>query len=662
MPTGTLGELLIRLGFDPDSSSFSQARGAINDFVKDSKQSVNQGATQSANMALSTVRSFANTARRMLGVLGIGLGLRSMNALVESFNNANDALTNVIDSSEDLHDVQESIRKSANESRISYEQLAGMVSRTATLEKFNTEEAIKYSENLTKLLTAYGHGDSVSSVQSMLNRVMQSGHVGSYFSRQMAGTPEVLELIAKKLGTTREKIDEMAKSGKITAETIKEAFLESTDDINEKFKKTDILFTDALRVVRNNWGFFLNDLNDATGIGNTLGHFIVDISEKVFQRIKDVIPVIQDMVDKLGGAKNVLKDIAVVLGIISAIKIVDKIQKAGGLMNVLIRFLMGGNAQFAIMAAAVAAVGLAIEDLIVFVKGGDSIIGRILEKNGVDVDKARENVVRAFGKIKEIGLQIIDLAKRIFQTVWPVLKPILEIIAEIAGLIAVALIPVIKIVVEVLSAIVEFLKPIFEWIGKILEKISEFVGSSFVTVLGDVADAVDAIGSGFKFAKEKFDEFVGKITSSEGFKSFISKTESLLGKIAEFLGWTPKTSSKDVDKPGGKVENNTLFTDTGTGNAQVVKPSYVSKNADDWGLVANALATTVKGSASSSTKNGVSAVNKNSNTTNNNKAEVNNTITINVKEDKTAKATVEAINRNTNTLTGLAARAFRGTV
>lgn len=89
--------------------------------------------------------------------------------------------------------------------------------------------------------------------------------------------------------------------------------------------------------------------------------------------------------------------------------------------------------------AAIIAIGLAIQDLLVFLQGGDSLIGRFLEKFGLAGD-AKEMIASLGNLLKELGKAIVSLVRislRLWITqwklMWPIIKPILFAIGALVA-------------------------------------------------------------------------------------------------------------------------------------------------------------------------------------------------------------------------------------
>lgn len=469
----------------------------------------------------NTVSGLKSSIGKALSVVGIGLSLRSMEALIESFNQANDALSAAVGGSEDLAKVTDDVRKAANEARVSYEQMASSVEKTARLEQFSAEEAVQYSANLNKLLQANGHGDYASSVQSQLNRIMQTGQVSSGFTRMLANTPEVLDLLAKQLDVDKDKLADMAKQGKITAETIKDAFLQNGEYINEQFGKTDILFSDALTVVRNNWGFFLNELNDATGIGNELGHVIVDASNKIHDVFMKLVDVAGKFTKAIGGSRNMLKLVGIAIAALGAAGVIGNLQKLVAMFKNWMTVLGLTNAQLAItklqmlaIIAVVALVLLAIDDFVNFLQGNNSLIGEMMENAGIDVDAVRQKFIDAWERIKDVGLKFKEGFGRLWEIIGPILLKLIELIGNVLAVAVIWLAEKFEDLSIKVAAFVDWAAQAWKWLKDLWDVVTGLVQAKFAEEVQKWSDRFTAIKETVISVKEKILEIVDAIVNS----------------------------------------------------------------------------------------------------------------------------------------------------
>ena len=123
-----------------------------------------------------------------------------------------------------------------------------------------------------------------------------------------------------------------------------------------------------------------------------------------------VAKAIRAVTDWLAEHEGAVKIAAVFIGIAAAIGAVTGAVK---ILNAALKLLAANKVVliFMAIAAAVTFVIALIQDFIVLLQGGESVIGKALEKCGVDVDKFRQNCLNFFNAIKEGVINAIEWFK-----------------------------------------------------------------------------------------------------------------------------------------------------------------------------------------------------------------------------------------------------------
>lgn len=163
---------------------------------------------------------------------------------------------------------------------------------------------------------------------------------------------------------------------------------------------------------------------------------------------------VDDIVQSFGGWERVLKAIGLALASVGFSKVALQVASLGGAIIKFLPLLTGGLIPAlkalavvfikplligAAIIAVVVAIGLAVQDLMVFLQGGDSLIGRFLEKFGL-ADDAKEMIASLGNLLKELGKTILSLVRislRLWITqwklMWPIIKPILFAIGALVA-------------------------------------------------------------------------------------------------------------------------------------------------------------------------------------------------------------------------------------
>ena len=148
------------------------------------------------------------------------------------------------------------IFSSAQRSRGSYEETANLVARLGqnAQEAFKSNaEAVLFAENLNKAFKIAGATQQEqASVILQLSQALGSGILrGQEFNAVMAGAPNVIRQIADYMGVPVGEMRDLAAEGKITADIVKNAMLNATDDINASFAAMPKTWADMIQEGKN---------------------------------------------------------------------------------------------------------------------------------------------------------------------------------------------------------------------------------------------------------------------------------------------------------------------------------------------------------------------------------------------------------------------------
>lgn len=394
---------------------------------------------KSVNQAESTIKSIKSFATKALGAIAIGFSFSALNSIAEEFNGINDQIKAATKEMGDQEDIQQRILKAANDTKSSYSDMAGFVTQLVKQDENlfgDLDTATEFASLTTKVLKTAGRADAeVGSAQSMMNKAFAEGTMSAgTFTKMLKSYPEIINTMSKGLGVTKEQLSAMADAGKLTSETLVQAFSGASDVINSDFDELDYSISDAMTNIRNSWGLFINDLWVGSGITNGVGKMMVrafnsflDVLKKLqpfiermirfvlsgVQRIMDFLSrlgaIIGRFVDKIGGVENAVKLLAIVLGSIWLAL------NAGKIINFLKTIkTLAGAINFKIMAiiAIIVILALIVEDFINFMQGNDSVIGTLFDKAGIGADNARQKILDAWNKVKEFLLNVWDFIKQ----------------------------------------------------------------------------------------------------------------------------------------------------------------------------------------------------------------------------------------------------------
>lgn len=405
----------------------------------------------SLNQAQTAIKGFRQMATKILGTLGVGLSLAWLRGITEEFSGINDEIRGATEGLGEQAEIQKKILASAQECRDSYGKMAGyvteLVQKNSSL--FPIDDAVKFTSLVEKLEKGSGKSGSIATTMTLLTKGLSSSKVDkTVFSQLAEKAPEVVKVIESATGKTKTQLEAMAKAGTLSANTIKKAILSAEDEIQEKFDNVDLSITDAITHIRNSWGYWIEDIDSTYKLTDKLSRAIIAFSDKALDYAKKLKRWLDDIADKMGGYEKLLKLIAMAA---AAVFIATHSASITAFLKGALGLITKINVQTILAAAKWLALFLIIEDIWTFFKGGDSVIGRLLEDAGVDVDYLRETVLDFFENIKKFGGQAISKisefwnehkgqAKAVFDFLWTgfsdLLHDFLLLVTQISDLIS----------------------------------------------------------------------------------------------------------------------------------------------------------------------------------------------------------------------------------
>jgi len=224
--------------------------------------------------------------QRALFVLGGAGILRALTRQLDTLTNYENRLRLTASSAQNLEEVQTRLFQVARDSRTGFEAVADIYSRTALSVRelgISQAETLRFTESLSKATIISGassreaHAALIQLGQGMASNTLRGDELRSVLEQ----LPFVADVIAKSLGVTRGELRELGADGKISAETILEAFRNAEAEIDQLFANTVPTISQALSVANTNWLEFLDSLDDATDGSAKLAKAIIVLSENI---------------------------------------------------------------------------------------------------------------------------------------------------------------------------------------------------------------------------------------------------------------------------------------------------------------------------------------------------------------------------------------------
>lgn len=510
---------------------------------------------QSAKKVEQKVSDLKGFAKKALGAIGIGFSLVKVNQLIEDFTLVNQKIKTATQGLKDQEKATEEIEKAARASNSSYEDTANVVTGLLNSQNrlFNSvEKTTQFAELMNKAFRGAGlSAQETASLSSSLTSAFSTGKVSaSQFQQLMTKTPQVVTYLSNSLGISERQVKALGTAGKITANQLYTALNKSASAIEKQYGETSLTISDALRLIRSEFGQWLYQLNDSFQITQRIAKLILNVFTRVMSVLRKITTAAEQLAKRLGGVENLLKLIGIVGGSLLAVMKSKEI----------IAFLKSAKALIAgVSAKAIAVVGiviliaLAIEDLINFLQGNESVFEEFFGSIGLNAEEMRAQMLEAFNRVKDAFSNLWQVLKGTLSEIWTALKPVLKQLVELLMNIISQILPVLCDLIETVAGIVSeivstVLPPLIEFISTILSYVIDFINDilpvlmdlikSLLPIIKQIVDAIlPALVSIIKAILPIIQEIISKILPviAELLKKIIPLVVQIVEKILPIL-------------------------------------------------------------------------------------------------------------------------------
>lgn len=352
-----------------------------------------RGANEELHKMDSTLTGLKNKFVGALAFLGVTLSLGNIIRMVDEWKVVNGQVALTTKNQQESLMAQKELYRMAIDTRQAYASTATLyasVARNSSELGKSAEDVLGFTEDVSRaMMIGGGSAASQQAALIQLGQALGSGVLrGDELNSIMEQAPRLAKAIAEGMGTTIGQLRVLGKEGKLTAIDVFDAIRKSSEKLKREMGKIPWTVNQAGVRVSNALGNLFSKLEKKTGVVSSIakgfasiGDYIdnIDIDNFVagFQLLviyASAFFVVSKWNSLLTGMK-LLKD--VILGIKDAYLLATGAQvvfRSGSARSIAMAILP--FAKIALIAAAIAIVILAIQDLYVWIQGGDSIIGR----------------------------------------------------------------------------------------------------------------------------------------------------------------------------------------------------------------------------------------------------------------------------------------------
>lgn len=252
----------------------TQRQTNFNRQTQKSGDSINNNTRQQQrfNSALNAANSSAsrlNNTMRNIASIYLGMqGIQNITTGSDTYTQTQARLGLMVDSQQELLELQNEIFASAQRARSAYSDTADAVAKfslNAGHAFDNTAQVIQFAENMNKMFKVSGAtAQEQAGSMLQLTQALASGTLrGEELNSVLENAPLVARGIEQYMGWDTGSIKNYASDGLVTSEIVRNAVLSMTDDINKKFDTMPITWNDAWTEMKNVGTYAFQDLYDS---------------------------------------------------------------------------------------------------------------------------------------------------------------------------------------------------------------------------------------------------------------------------------------------------------------------------------------------------------------------------------------------------------------
>lgn len=334
--------------------------------------------------------------------------------------------------------------------------------------------------------------------------------------------PELFEALGESIPGANGNLKKFISTGKVTGKMLAKGLIDVADKFEQKMKQMPMSIETSMLIIRNRWAKFVNILNRESGVVTKIANMFLSGFDKIESGLKS-------MVDFFGGATNTLKFFSIA---ITALVLPALARLGVGLMATI--FTPAGAA-----VAALLLLGLALEDVYTWIKGGDSALGA-----WVGTWEENQEAVKAWGDVALFALGAVGV-----KMAWVAGQAIVS-----AALTVASWVPAIITLASVVIAKAVLMTAAFSSVAV------SVIAATWPIML--LIAAIIAVGAAIYWLWKNWDKVIGFIKDiaenawnfiTNGFNSMVNALSDKWNKFKSFFGAGVETTITANGAAGGSV-------------------------------------------------------------------------------------------------------------
>lgn len=231
-----------------------------------------------------TAASGIDLLKRALLGLGVAAIVRQFTNMLDVTTTINNRLRLVTNTTTELNAVYGELLRISNDTRTGLQSNADLFNRLSLSTRslnLSYRQQLDLTEQLNKALVISGASASEGGAGLIqLSQGLASGALqGDELRSVLENLPRVAQVIAEEMGVTVGELRKLGADGKITAQTVVDAFANASDQLDAEFAKIAPTIESAFTVFNNQMLDFVRNANEASGIGEVLANVILFLAD-----------------------------------------------------------------------------------------------------------------------------------------------------------------------------------------------------------------------------------------------------------------------------------------------------------------------------------------------------------------------------------------------
>lgn len=223
---------------------------------------------------------------RALAAIGSGLLVRGLVRMNDGFIGVQNRIKLVTKGMDELQSTTKSLQKIATDTRTNFNLTGEVFGRVALATKnlgISTQQTLKFTESLNKAVKiSGGNAQEAKNALIQLGQGLASGALrGDELRSVLEQLPRVSQVLEDSLGVTRGELRKLAEDGRITAETVINAFNEMGAELDEEFSRLTPTIGESIENLKTGLTFALAEFEKSTGIFEKSSKAILFLSKNM---------------------------------------------------------------------------------------------------------------------------------------------------------------------------------------------------------------------------------------------------------------------------------------------------------------------------------------------------------------------------------------------